>query len=283
MIERRTGLGRGLGALIPAAGPEVGLRTIAVNRIEANPQQPRTHFDDDGLETLAASIGAVGLLQPIVVRDLGDGRYQIIAGERRWRAARLAGLVEVPAIIRHATEASASLTEALIENLQREDLGPLDEAAAFRQLIDDFGLTHDQVADAVGRSRSAVTNTVRLLQLPGELLRLVEQGSLSAGHARSLLGLDDVAYATHIGNRAAEEGWSVRQVEDAVRMRTRPSPAVPVRRAKLRPAAILELEERLTERLGTRVDIDHGGSGGRLVIRYRSLDDLERIYRDLFG
>ena len=283
MAERRSGLGRGLEALIPATSSPTGLQTIDLDRIEANPQQPRSHFDDETLETLAASIREVGLLQPVIVRALGDDRYELIAGERRCRAARMAGLLEVPAMVRDADEPRASLTEALVENLQREDLGALEEAAAFRQLIDDFGLTHDEVAEAVGRSRSAVSNTVRLLQLPAPVHRLLEQGSLTAGHARALLGLEDAAYAAHIGTRAAEEGWSVRQVEDAVRLRTRPDGRQASKPRKVRPAAIIELEARLSEHLGTPVDIEHAAKGGRLVIRYRSLDDLERIYRDLFG
>ena len=283
MAERRSGLGRGLEALIPATSSPTGLQTIDLDRIEANPQQPRSHFDDETLETLAASIREVGLLQPVIVRALGDDRYELIAGERRCRAARMAGLLEVPAMVRDADEPRASLTEALVENLQREDLGALEEAAAFRQLIDDFGLTHDEVAEAVGRSRSAVSNTVRLLQLPAPVHRLLEQGSLTAGHARALLGLEDAAYAAHIATRAAEEGWSVRQVEDAVRLRTRPDGGQAPKPRKVRPAAIIELEARLSEHLGTPVDIEHAAKGGRLVIRYRSLDDLERIYRNLFG
>jgi len=284
MAERRTGLGRGIGALIPAAvTAAAGLQTIPLDRIATNPRQPRSYFDDEAMGTLAESIREIGLLQPVVVRALGDERFELIAGERRCRAARMAGLVDVPAIVRDTTEPHTSLTEALIENLQREDLGPLEEAAAYRQLIDDFGLTHEEVADGVGRSRSTVSNTVRLLQLPGSVHLLLEQGRLSAGHARALLGLDDTAYATHIANRAADEGWSVRQVEDAVRIRTRFAGEQTTKPRKVRPPAILELEERLAERLGTRVDIDHAGRGGKMVIRYRSLDDLERIYRNLFG
>ncbi|CAN5351084.1 MAG: ParB/RepB/Spo0J family partition protein [Acidimicrobiia bacterium] len=284
MAERRTGLGRGIGALIPpAVSAAAGLQTIPLDRIATNPRQPRSYFDDEAMGTLAESIREIGLLQPVVVRALGDERFELIAGERRCRAARMAGLVDVPAIVRDTTEPHTSLTEALIENLQREDLGPLEEAAAYRQLIDDFGLTHEEVADGVGRSRSTVSNTVRLLQLPGSVHLLLEQGRLSAGHARALLGLDDAAYATHIASRAADEGWSVRQVEDAVRIRTRFAGEQTTKPRKVRPPAILELEERLAERLGTRVDIDHAGRGGKMVIRYRSLDDLERIYRNLFG
>jgi ParB family chromosome partitioning protein len=225
----------------------------------------------------------VGIHQPIVVRRIGDGDdYELVAGERRCRAARLAGLVEVPAIVRTETGGMTSLTEALIENVQREDLTPLEEAAAYRQLIDDFGLTHEAVADGVGKSRSAVTNTLRLLQLPASVHGLLERGELSAGHARALLGLEDEAYASHIAQRAADEGWSVRQVEDAVRLRTRsaePAPTTP----SARPAAIIELESRLAEHLGTKVKIDYGPRGGKMVVRFGSLDDLERIYRKFYG
>jgi ParB family transcriptional regulator, chromosome partitioning protein len=281
MAARKSGLGRGLDALLPVDRPESGFATIPLDSIDGNPQQPRKRFDEEGLASLAASMREVGVLQPIVVRRSPDG-YELVAGERRCRAARLAGLEEIPAIVRSDVDAVQSLTEALIENVQREDLSPLEEAAAYRQLIDDFGLTHDAVASAVGKSRSAVTNTLRLLQLPATVQGLLERGEISAGHARALLGLEDEAYAAHVARRCAEEGWSVRQVEDAVRARTRPEPArSPV--TSVRPAAIIELETRLAEHLGTRVKIDYGSRGGKVTVRFGSLDDLERIYRKFYG
>jgi ParB family chromosome partitioning protein len=282
MAARKGGLGRGLEALIPVEHATAGFAAVPLDAIEPNPLQPRRRFDDDELAGLAASIREVGVLQPVVVRSADDGAYVLVAGERRCRAARLAGLDEVPAIIRSEDDPESSLTAALIENVQREDLTPLEEAAAYQQLIDDFGLTHEGVADAVGKSRSAVSNTLRLLQLAPALQGMVERGELSAGHARALLPLDDQAYALHIAGRAAEDGWSVRQVEDAVRMRNRkdePRKKVPT----MRPAAIVELESRLADHLGTRVKIDYGAKGGKLVVGFTSLDDLERIYRKFYG
>lgn len=283
MAARKSGLGRGLEALLPVDRPEAGFATIRLDHIDANPQQPRKHFDDESLAALAASMREVGVLQPIVVkRSPGGEGYELVAGERRCRAARLAGLDEIPALVRSDVDAMHSLTDALIENVQREDLSALEEAAAYRQLIDDFGLTHDAVASAVGKSRSAVTNTLRLLQLPAAVQGLLERDEISAGHARALLGLDDEAYAGHIAARCAEEGWSVRQVEDAVRARTRPEPSRP-KATSVRPAAIIELETRLAEHLGTRVKIDYGSRGGKMTVRFSSLDDLERIYRKFYG
>ena len=283
MAARKTGLGRGLDALLPVERPDAGFAMISLEAIDANPHQPRKHFDDATLASLAASIREVGVLQPIVVRkaEPGDG-YELVAGERRCRAARLAGLEEIPAIVRSTVDATHSLTEALIENVQREDLSPLEEAAAYRQLIDDFELTHDAVADAVGKSRSAITNTLRLLQLPAAVQGMLERGDISAGHARALLTLDDEAYAVHVARRCAEEGWSVRQIEDAVRARSQPQP-VRSNITSVRPAAIIELETRLSEHLGTRVKIDYGKRGGKVTVRFGSLDDLERIYRKFYG
>jgi len=280
---RKAGLGRGLDALIPTDRPVAGFAEIPVEAIRPNPRQPRRSFDDEGLEELAASITAVGVLQPIVVRDAGDGTYELVAGERRLRAAGLAGLASIPAVIRGEHDDETSLTQALIENLQREDLSPLEEAAAYRQLLEDFGLTHEEIAGRVGKSRSAVTNTLRLLQLPGPIQALLEEGAISAGHARALLGLGDAGAAVHVARRAAAEGWSVRQTEEAVRRhrgearRRRPAATTP------RPAAIIELEERLAEYLETRVAIDYTGKGGKMVVRFSSLDDLERIYRRFFA
>jgi ParB family chromosome partitioning protein len=188
-------------------------------------------------------------------------------------------------VIRNASDEGTTLTEALVENLQREDLSPLEEAAAFHQLLEEYGLTHEQIAERVGRSRSAVTNTVRLLQLPAAIQSLLAKGALSAGHGRALLGSEDEAYAVHIAERAVAEGWTVRRVEEAIRLRSTQDTVSPPRgRIKeIRPAEIIELEDRLQEKLGTKVKIDYRGRGGRITIRYATPDDLERIYRHLFG
>lgn len=284
MAVRKSGLGRGLDALIPVERPDSGFAEIPLDQVDPNPQQPRRHFDVDELEELAASMREVGVLQPIVVREGEDeGRYVLIAGERRLRAAALAEIAEIPAMIRSPESASHDLTEALIENVQRADLSPLEEAAGYRNLLEDFGMTHEEIATQVGKSRSAVTNTLRLLQLPPPIHGLLERGELSAGHARALLALDDEAYAVYLAERAVVEGWPVRRVEEAVRRRREEPEETPRPRPKaLRPAAIIELEERLSEQLETGVAIDYRGKGGRLVVRFTSLDDLERIYRRFF-
>jgi len=283
---RKSGLGRGLDALLSTTDRQTeGFAVVAVDAVLPNPRQPREYFDEAALETLAASIREVGMLQPIVVGPADDdGRHVLIAGERRLRAARAAGLDEIPAVIRESDDIGR-LADALVENVQREDLGPLEEAAAYRSLMEDFAMSHDQVAERVGKSRSTITNTVRLLNLPGAIQGLLAQGSLSAGAARALLGTTDTAFALRIANRAAEEGWSVRRVEEAVRDHEAADDddgASPVKRE--RPAEIIALEERLTERLGSPVKIQYGSrGGGRLVIRFGSVDDLERIYRELGG
>ncbi|HSG79622.1 MAG TPA: ParB/RepB/Spo0J family partition protein, partial [Acidimicrobiia bacterium] len=211
--------------------------------------------------------------------------YVLVAGERRWRAGRMAGLEEIPAIVRAAEDDPSGLTEALIENVQREDLTPLEEAAAYRQLMEDFGMTHEEIGERVGKSRSAITNTLRLLGLTAAVQALVSDGTLSAGAARALLSLEDVAYAEHVAMRAAAEGWSVRQVEEAVRDRLEgPDPAPQQRRQRERPPEVVELEQRLALHLESKVKIDYAASGGgKVVVRFGSLDDLERIYRTLLG
>jgi ParB family transcriptional regulator, chromosome partitioning protein len=286
MAGRKSGLGRGLDALLPTDRPGRGFASLPVDQIVPNPQQPRLQFTTEAISSLAASISRVGVLQPVVVRPAAeDGTYVLIAGERRLRASREAGLTEIPAVIRDSADGEVNLTEALIENVQREDLSALEQAAAFRQLLDDFDLTHDEVAQRVGKSRSAVSNTVRLLSLPADIQALVESGELTSGHARALLSLEDEAYAIHIGERAAAEGWSVRQVEDAVRARAGNDIAMEtsssVVEKPMRPAAIIELEKQLADELGTRVKIDYNGSKGKVVLRFSSLSDLERIYRRL--
>ena len=284
MAARKSGLGRGLDALIPVDHPSVGFAEVDLSEIAPNPQQPRVRFDEKSLEELASSITEVGVLQPIVVRPgEPEGTYVLVAGERRLRAAAAAGLTSIPAVIRSAESDERYLTEALIENLQRKDLSALEEAAAYRNLLEDFGMTHEQVASRVAKSRSAVTNTLRLLQLPVPIQGMLEREELSAGHARALLSLDDESYAVHIAERAIAEGWSVRTVEEAVKERTVAEEPKPRRMPEMRPAAIIELEERLSERLGTKVTIKARGDGGQMVIRYGSLEDLEQIYRQLFS
>jgi ParB family chromosome partitioning protein len=284
MPARRSGLGRGLDALIPQHDVvDQGYAVLSIDHIEPNPQQPRVAFDDAALEELAASIVEVGVLQPVVVRSVDENRYELIAGERRWRAAKRAGLNEVPAVVR-STDEQGTLTEALIENVQREDLGPLEEAAAYRQLLEDFELTHEDIGKRVGKSRATVTNSLRLLQLPASIQGLLERGELVPGAARALLNVEDVAFAEHIANRAVVEGWSVRQVEDAVRIRAnQPDEEVPPKVTQVRPVAIIELEQRLSEHLGTPVKIQYRGDKGKVVINFSSLDELEKIYRDFYS
>ncbi len=284
MPARRSGLGRGLDALIPQQpGVNQGFAVLGIDHIEPNPSQPRLAFDETALDELTASIVEVGVLQPIVVRPIDEHRYELIAGERRWRAAKRAGLTEVPAVVR-TTDDRGRLTEALIENVQREDLGPLEEAAAYRQLLEDFGLTHEDIGKRVGKSRTTVTNALRLLQLPATIQGMLERGDISAGAARALLGVEDAAFAEHIARRAAEEGWSVRQVEDAVRVRSRQDDTTTQPKVtQVRPVAIIELEHRLSDHLGTPVKIQYRGDKGKVVINFSSLDELERIYRDFYS
>jgi ParB family chromosome partitioning protein len=290
MAERKRGLGRGLDALIPQADPTgevaVGFALIPLDQIKPNPSQPRTSFDEAALEDLAASIREVGVLQPVLVRAREQG-FELVAGERRWRAARIAGLAEIPAVIRDEDEEQwHNLTEALIENVQREQLGPLEQAAAFRQLMEDFGWTHEEVGQRVAKSRSTITNTLRLLQLPPSIQGLVERGELSGGHAKALLSIEDQVYAEHIAKRAAGEGWSVRMVEEAARARagiTSRGGGGTARPAPPRPAELIELEERLAERLDAAVKISFNGKTGKVILNFKGLEELERIYRTMFG
>jgi ParB family chromosome partitioning protein len=280
-----------LGALIPPAPgeSESAYRQIPVSSIEPNPQQPRTTFDEESLSALTASLRELGVLQPVLVRQAENGSFQLIAGERRWRAAKRAGLQTVPAIVRTADD-TAVLQQALVENLQREDLNALDEAAAYQQLIEDFQLTHEEVATRVGKSRAAVSNALRLFQLPPQVQKLLVDGSLSAGHARALLGTPDRAYQEALARRVVTEGLSVRAVEESVRERSgkAPAPAAPDAAAsapaddaakRLRPPGLLELEELLARHLDTRVKIEMGATKGRVLIEFATLEDLERIYR----
>ncbi len=296
-MARPGGLGRGLGALIPQGElrepDSIGLSDIPVARIVPNPNQPRTHFDEEALAALADSIRELGVLQPLIVRPAeGDG-YTLIAGERRLRAARRIGMQTVPAIVRE-TDDAMSLAHAIVENVQREDLNPLEEAAAYQQLIEDFGLTHDDVATRVGKSRAAVTNTMRLLQLAPSIQVLVRDERIRMGHARALLGTPDRAFQEALARRAADEDLSVRTVEDAVREHTRgaaidaeePVGATPLAQGgaiRMRPAGLIELEELLSDHLETRVRVTMTQSRGRVVVEFANLEDLERIYRLMTG
>lgn len=282
MTQRATGLGRGLNALIPAAtGGQSGLLTLRLNAIQPNPRQPRGTFNDVALQELAHSLREVGMLQPIVVRPVDDGRYEIVAGERRYRAARIAGLEEVPAVVRTTSDGDL-LTESLVENIHRADLNALEEAAAFQQLLDDFGVTHDQLATKLGKSRPAISNALRLLTLPGALQEHVAAGTLSAGHARALLGLNDPKTQTRVARRVIAEGLSVRATEELVKsLTTDPSDAARdalAERTKRRSKTPYgHLERRLTDALATSVEIKGTPTRGRVVIDYSGPEDLQRL------
>ncbi|RSS84511.1 ParB/RepB/Spo0J family partition protein [Streptomyces sp. WAC06614] len=348
MSERRRGLGRGLGALIPAApqertpaagstspsavpvltsdrgiaaaklaGPAAGASTaiavdvsretelpalaepvadevqtvagatfaeLPLDAITPNPRQPREVFDEDALAELITSIQEVGLLQPVVVRQSGPDRYELIMGERRWRACREAGLERIPAIIR-ATDDEKLLLDALLENLHRAQLNPLEEAAAYDQLLHDFNCTHDELADRIGRSRPQVTNTLRLLKLSAPVQRRVAAGVLSAGHARALLAVDDSAEQDRLAHRIVAEGLSVRAVEEIVKL-MESEPSGPTRAkgpragARVSPA-LSELATRLSDRFETRVKVDLGQKKGKITVEFASMEDLERILATL--
>ncbi|MFI0738036.1 ParB/RepB/Spo0J family partition protein [Streptomyces sp. NPDC021100] len=346
MSERRRGLGRGLGALIPAApkGAEIGTPTVGpgatsptavplltaershapagvtpleggvsvaepadvrkpepepevtetvagahfaelpLDTITPNPRQPREVFDEDALAELVTSIREVGLLQPVVVRQLAPERYELIMGERRWRACREAGLESIPAIVR-ATEDEKLLLDALLENLHRAQLNPLEEAAAYDQLLKDFSCTHDELADRIGRSRSQVSNTLRLLKLSPEVQLRLASGVLSAGHGRALLAVDDVEEQEKLARRIVQEGLSVRSVEEIVQLmgsRTKKSAKAKGPRAGARVSpALSDLASRLSDRFETRVKVDLGQKKGKIVVEFASIEDLERILSTL--
>ncbi len=286
MAARKRGLGRGLDALLgaaaaepPPAAPDAqaaeGLRMLPVESIRRGRMQPRSRFPVEGIQELAESIRAQGVVQPIVVRRAGAEGYEIIAGERRWRAAQVAGLEQVPAVVREVSD-QAALAMALIENIQREDLNPLDEAQAMRRLAEDHGLTHQQMAEAIGRSRAAVTNLLRLLELDARVAEMVHDGHLEMGHARALLALNGAVQVQAAGEVVAR-GLSVRETERLVRRLQGAPAARPVRGASTDPD-IRRLEERLAQQLGAPVKLEHGAGGkGRVVIRYGSLDELDGI------
>ncbi len=295
-MARQGGLGRGLGALIPPRttdDDETTYQDLPIGAISPNQRQPRTQFDEEGLAALTASVRELGVLQPVLVRATGGGAYELIAGERRWRAAKRAGLSLIPCIVRTVDD-TLSLEQALVENVQREDLNPLDEAAAYQQLLEDFHLTHDELASRVGKSRAAISNTLRLFQLPPTVQRMVAEGRLTAGHARALLTTPDRAYQEALAQRIVTDGMSVRAVEEAARQHntgqsggsdgasgsTAGASSGPGRR--LRPPGLLELEELLSPHLDTTVTITMGGSKGakgKVTIEFATIEDLERIYR----
>ena len=297
-MGRRSGLGKGLGALIPATTSEAEtdlttgshLREVLVTQVQPNPYQPRSHFDENALETLTTSINEVGVLQPVLLREVAPEQYELIAGERRWRAAQKAGLTSIPALVRTA-DTTESLEQALVENLHRENLNPLEEAAAYQQLLDEFGLKQEEVAQRVGKSRSTIANTVRLLQLPPVVQRYVAEGQLSAGHARALLGAPESSFQQELAQLAVDEELTVREVEDLVRRQVqgdsdqtaappsseedKPARSTP---GATKPSALLELESLLGDHLDTRVQVSMGASRGRIQIEFSTLEDLERIY-----
>lgn len=302
-MSRRSGLGRGLGALIPSESVRSNdsvLRDVPLSLIKPNQYQPRKEFDEEALSSLVDSIKAVGVLQPVLLRESGESEYELIAGERRCRAARRAGLQSIPALVQSIDDV-ASLERALVENLHREDLNPLDEAAAYQQLIEDFNMTHEKVAQRVGKSRTAISNALRLFQLPTSILRYVREGFLSAGHARALLMTPDRSLQERLAKLAVSENLSVRALEDLVREAAFDDELVednpeepgalepistsvgPVVKAPLRAAGVLELEQLLADHLNTRVKVILGGRHGKVTIDFATIEDLERIYRTMLG
>ncbi|TBR35916.1 MULTISPECIES: ParB/RepB/Spo0J family partition protein [Dyella] len=280
---KKRGLGRGLDALLgggdegaPSVIEQEGeLRMLPIQYIKPGQYQPRRHWNDEALDELAASIKAQGLIQPVVVRALGHNSYELIAGERRWRAAQRAQMSEIPALVKDVPEVAVPAM-ALIENIQRQDLTPLEEADALKRLIDDFDLTHQQAADAVGRSRAAVSNLLRLTELPNSIKKLLDEGKLEMGHARCLLTLPE-RDAEGLALEAARNGWSVRELEEAAR-RAQTEPKGKAKGAPARDPNIADLERQLAERFATRVELAHGRGGrGKLVIHYHSNDELEGI------
>jgi ParB family chromosome partitioning protein len=278
-------------------GTGTGLKEISVSSIDPNPNQPRNHFDEDSLAELSASIKAIGLLQPVLVRPSSTpDRFELIAGERRWRASKRAGLSTIPAIVR-VTDDVSSVEQALVENLHRQDLTPLEEAAAYQQLLEDFSMTHEQVAAKVGKSRSAITNSLRLLTLPPTIQQYLAEGRLSAGHAKALLGTPDRALQESLARMAVEQTLTVRGLEEAVRNAVnpgtnsttvipkpgatgvKPKTGTPGRVNLVKEPGLHELEELLSEHLATPVTVTLSGKHGKMVVEFADLEDLERIYR----
>ncbi len=287
MNSRRRGLGKGLGALIPGAETPSGLIEIRVTDLTSNPRQPRHGLDAESLRELANSIIEHGMLQPLIVTErspteaAGGPRYQLIAGERRWRAAMLAGLDAVPVLVKEATP-QETLELALVENIQRADLNPLEEANAYHQLMDEFGLTQEQVADRVGRSRVSVTNSLRLLRLPDEIKDALLANRISEGHARALLGLTEVNLQLHVLRGIEKKGFSVRQTEELVR-RLSASTQAQGRVTAAQTPETRALEDRFRQALGTKVDLHCSKRGGRLVIYFFSEEELQVLYDRIVG
>jgi len=287
MSTRKGGLGRGLDALIPQSVIPTEIKTsggvitanrdeIELSNISANPKQPRTNFDEDQLTELALSIKEVGLLQPPVVRSLGNGKYQLIMGERRFRAAKLAGLKTIPVIIRQTSD-DQLLREAIVENIHRSQLNPLEEAAAYQQLLNDFNYTHDQLAVKLSKSRPVITNTMRLLNLPVSVQRRVAAGVISAGHARALLSLTDEKEIENLANRIIAEGLTVRAVEEIVASGGAKVKAGSVRSGKILAPKLKQISDDLADHLDTRVSVELGKKKGKIVIEFATIEDLERI------
>lgn len=286
MNSRKGGLGRGLDALIPttpigeisdASGQVAGVGLLVdINLIDPNTKQPRSVFDDEALSELAASIKEVGVMQPPVVRDLKNGRYELIMGERRLRASKLAGLTTIPVIIRNSGD-NEMLREALLENIHRAALNPLEEGSAYQNLLNEFNYTHDELATKVGKSRSAVTNTLRLLNLPASVQRKVAAGIISAGHARSLLSLSDAHQIESLANKIVAEGLSVRATEELVALGNTGGVDQKIRPKTLRHPRVVEISSLLSDKLDTSVNIELGKSKGKITIEFADLEDLERI------
>jgi ParB family chromosome partitioning protein len=287
MSTRKGGLGRGLDALIPQSVIPTEIKTssgvitanrdeIELSNISANPKQPRTNFDEDQLTELALSIKEVGLLQPPVVRSLGNGKYQLIMGERRFRAAKLAGLKTIPVIIRQTSD-DQLLREAIVENIHRSQLNPLEEAAAYQQLLNDFNYTHDELAVKLSKSRPVITNTMRLLNLPVSVQRRVAAAVISVGHARALLSLTDEKEIENLANRIVAEGLTVRAVEEIVASGGAKVKAGSVRSGKILAPKLKQISEDLADHLDTRVSVELGKKKGKIVIEFATIEDLERI------
>lgn len=284
MSREKTGLGRGLGALIPSTSTSkegsyyseaTGYQEVPIGSISVNPYQPRDVFDEDALNSLSLSIREVGVLQPVLIRRKSSDTFELIAGERRWRAAKRAGKETIPAIVRDVEDLT-SLEHALVENLHRQDLGPLEEAAAYQQLIDDFQLSQEAVAKRVGKSRPAIANALRLLQLPSSVQGFLMDGRLTAGHARALLGLPSRQEQDQLANRAIEENLTVREVERIVREGSVSTKGTKKRSVK-KSVAELEVERILSELLSTRVGVTIGSRRGKITIDFANNDDLTRI------
>lgn len=291
-MTRKSGLGRGLDALLPSGGGSDELESrgnlleVPLDSVAANPNQPRHTFDQAGIEELAVSVAELGILQPLLVRDVGGGAYELIAGERRLRAAHAAGLERVPVIVVE-TDERGSLERAIVENIHRADLNPIEEAAAYRQLIADAGLTQEELGERLGKNRATITNALRLLDLPTPIQRLLVEGRLSAGHGRALLRLSGNPFQERMARRAAEEKLSVRELEDEVgryqTMTSGVSPQSRSREAAEDSAAVSEAQRRLSDRLQTRVKVQMGKRKGKITLEFVSPDDLDRIVAAIAG